>query len=189
MKNEDLGPAIKESFEFLGLIFANTSKLLTVIEEYMKKENFVSFYGATSVWDRSWAYYGFYGWLPHYLCRVYVPKEGSGKKPNTRDKIFQFVNIYFMPENVLEPVVVFGITKLRREEFDNNWSTLMLLNSGPNFINSERVESWEACYGDAESAIEVIHYKVIPLVEFKDQPTAESMCKELVSKFREIKVN
>ncbi len=90
---------------------------------------------------------------------------------------------------MLEPVVVFGITKLRREEFDNSWSTLMLLNSGPNFINSERVESWETFDGDAESAIEVIHYRVIPLMEFKDQPTAESMCKELVSKFREIKVN
>jgi hypothetical protein len=188
MKTENVGEAIKNAFQFLGLIFADTSKLLTVVEEYMNKENFVSFYGATSVWNRSWAYYGFYGWLPHYLCRVYVPKEGPEKGPSSKGKLLAFVNIYFVPENVPQPVVVSGAAYLKSENFDNSWTSLMLSASGPNFISSVDQESWATYQGDSESQIESVHYKVYPLVQFEDQLKVEAVCRELVGKFLEMKV-
>ena len=190
MKNENIGEAIKNAFQFLGLVFADTSKLLTVVEEYMNKEKFVSFYGSTSVWNRSSAYYGSYGWLPHYLSRIYVPKEGLGQRPSSKGKVLAYVNIYFLPENVPQPVILYGAASLRSEDFDScwsSWNSLILSPSGPNFVNSICQESWATYQCDAESQITSVHYKVVPLVQFEDQVKVEAICSELVAKFIEIK--
>ena len=187
MRDENVGDAIKSAFQFLGLIFADTSKLLIVVEEYMKKENFVSFYGATSVWNRSWAYYGFAGWLPHYLCRVYVPSEGPGRGPSSKGKVLAFINIYFVPDKASQPVVLFGVASLRSENFDATWTNLMLAQSGPDFVKSAYQECWEIFQVDGEAQIRSVHYKIYPLVQFEDQVKVEMVCRELVDKFMEIK--
>lgn len=188
MENQNIGPSIKTSFEFLEKIFSDTSKFLTVIEEYVKKYNLIAAWGSTSVWDRSSAYYGFYGWLPHYLCRVYMHKDPSGKKPNTEEKFFLFVNIYFTPENITQPIVLFGVTELKEDDFFNSWDSLMLSTSGPNFVNSDHISEWEIFNDNKiDSSINMIHYKVKPLVEFTDQAKTESICLELINKLNEIK--
>jgi hypothetical protein len=192
MNSENVGEAIKNAFQFLGLIFADTAKMLTAVEEFMNKENFISLYGSTSVWNRSSAFYGSYGWLPHYFSRIYVPKEGPGQRPSIKGKLLAYVNIYFIPENMAQPVILYGAASLRSEDSDgcwNSWSSLMLSPAGPHFVNSVSEESWATYQCEGESQIGIAHFKVKPLVQFDDQTKVEAMCRELVDKFIEVKEN
>ena len=113
----------------------------------------------------------------------------SRKKPSTKEKLFLFVNIYFIHENVAQPIVLFGLTELKEEEFNNSWSALMLTSSGPNFVTSDLLEYWDTFNEKSESSINLIHYKVKPLVDFGGQVITETMCLDLIDKFKEIKTN
>ena len=186
MNNIEIGPAIKHSYEFLTGVFSDTSKLLTIVEERMKKNKFHSLWGSASVWNRSAAYYGYYGWLPHYMSRVYVDTLSSENKPSLEKKLCVFVNIYFVPRELEQPVILFGVVKFRLEDIWTTWNNIMLNNEEPEFIDSDRIEEWKEIEVESEASIDKIFYQIRRLTEIKNQPATQAICDEAIKKFREV---
>lgn len=182
----DIGTSIKDAFLFLEPVFNDTSKLLSIVEDVMNRAKLVPVWGATSVWDRSSAYYGDYGWIAHYLNRVYVPKPDPGQKPDFSEKITLFVSVYFRPERLNQPVIMYGVMKLRTEEdFWPFWHDTMAQKSGPPFLNQDRSEEWARYEEDEVPLLEEMWYQVRPLVEVKDNNAVEKFCGETIKMFKE----
>jgi hypothetical protein len=183
-ETRDIGKAIRDAFLFLEPIFSDTAKLLRIVEDAMTRANFVSLWGSVSAWDRSWAFYGHYGWIAHYLNRLYVPKPSLGRKPDLVDKTALFVCVYFRPENLSQPIVMSGVVKVRDEQqFWTVWHDTMAKNAGPAFLNQEQTEGW-AVYSEREMpALEKVCYQIRPLVGLKDKHAVEKLCAEAVEKF------
>lgn len=178
-----IGAALKQSYDFLSDIYSDTAKLLTIVEDYMKSKNFVSLWGAPAFWDRSQAYYGDYGWLCHYFSRVYVPKNPNDKNPRLSDNICAFINIYLVPKQVEQPIIVFGIAKVNQEEIFKSWKETMCVNYGPEFANTDNLDSWEAMAIEGDSDLQQLVFKIRPLVEVNDKFKTKTLCDEVINKF------
>ena len=186
MDKKEIGPVIKRAFNFLAGIFSDTSKLLTIVEEKMKKDKYYPLWGSVSVWDRSWAYYGYYGWLPNYICRFYVPMPFPKEKPKILKGLGAFINIYFVPQELEQPIIVFGAVKIRQEDFWKSWVTHMLQNEGPTFVQSDNSEEWISKTLDGNDPIDTIYYRVRPLTEVNAQPLAITICDDVIKKVKEL---
>lgn len=152
----------------------------------MNKAKLVPVWGAVSVWDRSSAFYGDYGWIAQYLNRVYVPKPDPGQKPNLSGKITLFFSIYFRPERINQPVIMYGVMKIHTEDgFWPFWHETMAQRSGPPFLNQDRSEEWARYEEDEVPILEGMWYQVRPLVEIKDNNAVEKICGEVLKLFKE----
>lgn len=185
----DLGTAIKDAFLFLEPIFNDTAKLLTVVENAMNRAKLVSVFGSTSVWDRSAAYYGDYGWIAPYLNRIYVQKPESGRKSDFADGIALFISVYFRPECLNQPVVLVAVMKVVNEDPDQFWRYLhdtiaMAQKTGPGFLTLDRTLHWITYEEEESSVLEHMWYKVYPLVEIIDDNAVEKLCDDAISKYR-----
>ena len=187
MTELSIGTALKQSYDFLSEIFSDTAKLLSIVEDYMKSKNFISLWGTGSFWDRSAAYYGDSGWLCHYFSRVYVPKIPSDKKPGISDNICAFINVYLVPKQVEQPIIIFGIAKVNQEEIFKSWKETMCDNYGPEFIVADRLDSWEIFKIGGDSALQELVFKIRPLIEVNDQVKTKALCDEVIKKFRDIR--
>ena len=185
MSDLSIGAALKETYNFLSDIYSDTVKLLSIAEDYMKSNNFTSLWGSGSFWDRSTAYYGDYGWLCYYLSRFYVPKNPSDSKPDISEKAGMFVNIYFVPKKVDQPIILSGIVKVNEEDFFRSWKETMLDSYGPEFVMVDRLDSWESLKFDGDSGLKELAFKVRPLIEVNDQVKTKALCDEVIDKFRE----
>jgi len=182
----DLGRSIKDAFLFLEPVFKDTAKLLSIVEDAMNRAKLVPVWGAASVWDRSSAYYGDYGWIAHYLNRVYVPKPDPGQKSDFSGKAALFVTVYFRPERLVQPVIMYGVMKIcTGEGFWPFWHDTMAQKSGPPFLNQDRSEEWARYKEDEVPLLEEMWYQVRPLVEIKDNNAVEKLCSEVIKVFRE----
>jgi hypothetical protein len=184
MSNDQIGRAIKDAFRFLKPIFSDTARLMSIVEEKMKNYKMTALWGAASVWGRSLAYYGDYGWLTHYLNRLYISLPQKNEKPTFKDKKGVFFNLYFEPELLPESIVVYGAIESNDENIWPVWQSLFAVNMGPHFITIERVPEW-AKYDESDNL--TISYKVLPLVELNNQKIVESICDDTVERYRGIK--
>lgn len=184
-ETNNIGKAIKDAFGFLEPIFSDTAKLLEIVEDAMKRAKLVSLWGAVSAWDRSWAYYGHYGWIAHYLNRLYVPQPSSGQKPDLSDKIVLFVCVYFRPESLTQPIVMSGLVKYHdtSQQFWVFWHDTMAKNAGPAFLNQEKTEEWVVYSEDGLPGFEKMCYQICPLVELSSKDAVEKLCAEALAKF------
>ena len=187
MSDLSLGTALKDTYNFLSDIYSDTVKLLSIVEDYMKSNNFISLWGSGSFWDRSTAYYGDYGWLCYYLSRFYVPKNPIDNKPNISEKVGMFINIYFVPKKVDQPIVLSGIVKVNQEDIFKSWKETMLDSYGPEFVTADRLDSWEVLKIDNDSALQELVFKVRPLIEVNSQVKTRALCDEVIYKFKDIK--
>jgi hypothetical protein len=183
MSQDQIGYAIKEAFRFLKPIFADTARLMSIVDERMKRHKLTSLWGAASAWGRSTAYYGDYGWITRYLNRLFVRSPKKNAKPSFKEKKGAFVNVYFEPELVDQPIVVYGAIKSNDENIWPSWQSLLAVNNGPQFVTSEKVNEW-AEYEEIRDPI--VFFKVVPLVDINNQKAVESMCDEAVEKFLRI---
>jgi hypothetical protein len=181
MTELNIGVALKETYNFLSEIFSDTSKLLSIVEDHMKNNGFRSFWGTTAFWDTSQAYSGDSGWLCHYLSRIYLPK-----KPNINGKFRMFINVYFVPKQVEQPIILSGIAKVSQDDFFKSWKETMCDNYGPEFVTTDFLESWEVVkIGDGSDLQELV-FKIKPLIEVNNQVKTKALCDEVIHKFRDI---
>ena len=179
-----IGAALKETYNFLSEIYSDTSRLLSIVEDYMKKNNFISLWGTGSFWDRSTAYYGDYGWLCHYLSRMYMPKNPNDNKPSINEKIGAFINVYFVPKNAEQSIILSGIVKVSQDDFFKSWKETMLDNYGPEFVTADCLESWEVVKIGDDSALQEVIFKTRHLIEVNNQIKAKALCDDVIHKFR-----
>ena len=182
-----IGAALRETYNFLSEIYSDTSRLLSIVEDYMKKNNFISLWGTGSFWDRSTAYYGNYGWLCHYLSRVYVYKNPNDDKPSISEKIGAFINIYFVPKNAEQSIILSGTAKVNQDDFFKSWKETMLDNYGPEFVTTDYLEFWESFKTGEGSALQEVVFKIRPLIEVNNKVKTKTLCDEVIHKFREIR--
>jgi hypothetical protein len=187
MTELSIGVALKETYNFLSEIYSDTSKFLTIVEDYMKSYNFISLWGSPAFWDRSQAYYGDYGWLCHYFSRLYVPKNPNDKKPSLSEKICMFINVYLVPNKIEQPIILSGITKVSEDDFFKSWKETMCDNYGPEFVTTDFLESWEVVKIGGDSALQELVFKVRPLIEVNDQVKTRALCDEVIHKFRDMR--
>ena len=178
MSEDQVGKAIKEAFLFFKQIFSDTARLLSIVEESMNRHKLTALWGSAAMWDRSYAFYGDHGWIVHYLSRLFVKLPQKDKKTSfAEEKKGAFVNVYFEPEKLSEPIIVYGIITSIDDDIWPAWRSLLAVNEGPEFVTSERVSDW--------TKYEVIGrhtllYKVLPLTDVKNKEIVESICDETV---------
>lgn len=188
MTQEPIGKAIKDAFLFLKPIYADTARVMQIIESTMNNRMLSSLFGSASVWGRSNAYYGDYGWLTNYLTRLYVTSPiQKNEKISFVEKRGVFFNVYFTPEKPQQPVIVYGIIKLKDENVWPIWESLFAVNNGPSFVTIEKMNEWNEYEDLGYSELDKIVYKVIPLVELNTKETIMSICNAAIDKFNELK--
>lgn len=177
--NRDVGTAIKDAFEFLMANFNDTSRMLTIIEEYMKNKGLVSETGAVAAWGRSKAYYGSWGWMPHYLFRSYHILD---KEKGSKGKLRVFFAVYFVPVNFKYPIFICGATRLDKDVGINKWAKGVIANEGPAFTDNNQVNSWLEAPEDKKRHVKTMFYTVKPLTEVSSQPYVVDICEDALER-------
>ena len=62
-----LGGSAFSAIKFLDLFFKDVSKLISVVEEEMKKNDLISSSGGASFWEQSTTHYTPEKWMPRYI--------------------------------------------------------------------------------------------------------------------------
>lgn len=182
MNQNNVGKAIKDAFLFLKPIFSDTARLMKIVEEKMNRHKLTAMWGASAVWDRSQAYYGDYGWIAHYLNRLFVRLPKKDGKPYFSEK-GAFVNVYFEPEMLSQPIVVYGAIQSTDKDISPVWGALLAVNTGPHFVTSERVNEWTKY---EEPRYPTLIYKVLPLTDIANKEAVESLCNETIEMFNKL---
>jgi len=175
MSENKVGKAIKEAFLFLQPIFSDTARLMKIVEDRMNRHKLTALWGSSSVWGRSQAYYGGHGWIAHYLNRLFVRSLQKDEKPSFKEKKGAFINVYFAPEKFSQPIVVYGAIQSADENIWSVWESLMAVNTGPEFVTSEKVHDWTKY---EKTGHPTLTYKVLPLIDMTNKEMVESMCDE-----------
>jgi hypothetical protein len=182
-----LGNTIKDALVFLRSIFADTVHVMTIIEETMNSQKLIPLYGSSSVWDRSSAYYGGIGWLTHYLNRIFVGAPLNNEKISFKDKAGAFVNVYFSPETLSQPIVVYGAIQLETEDFWPIWHPLLAVIDGPQFVTNENIDEWTNYHDNGYPGLKNLIYKVCPLIVLNKKDAVKKICLESVEKFNQLR--
>jgi len=185
--SEEIGKAIKDAFVFLKPIFSDTARILKIVEETMNRNKLTALWGSGAVWGRSFAFYGDYGWLTHYLSRLFVVSPQNNAKPNFNKKIGAFVNVYFAPEILSQPIIVYGVIQSAEEDIWPLWQSLLAVNNGPQFITSDVIQEWKEYKDVNYPALEALAYQVCPLTDVNNKEIVESICHETVTLFNSIR--
>ena len=165
-------------------IFSDTARLLSIVEERMSRHKLTALWGSYAMWNRSYAFNGDYGWIAHYLNRLFVRLPQKDEKPSFKEKRGAYVNVYFEPEKLSQPIIVYGII----QTVDENilwpaWQSLLAVNTGPPFVTNERVNDWTT-YENKEYG--TLIYKVLPLTDMTNKNVVESLCDETFEIFNKL---
>ena len=186
MSQEPIGKAIKDAFLFLKPIFSDTARIMRIVEETMNRNKLFALWGAAAVWGRSYAYYGDYGWLTHYLTRLFVKPPRKEEKPSFKEKKGAFVNVYFAPEKLSQPIVVYGVIHTSDENIWPCWQSLIAVNDGPQFVTTDKVSEWKDANVDYPG-LETLAYSVLPLTELINKERVESLCNDTIEMFNKLR--
>ncbi|HEV8597299.1 MAG TPA: hypothetical protein VGR23_06215 [Candidatus Dormibacteraeota bacterium] len=167
----DLGKSIIDAIDFIASVHKDVSKLIGCVDDSLRGKGLdSSIWGSTSVWDRSAAYHSPNGWMPRYLCRVYVPTVSEGKKFEAVHRSWAFFIAYLTPKLVHEPTAVWGVVTL--SEAGQMWPVmrpLLLRDDGPAFLKTALVQDWQELADPPENLnLKSLRYRASPLVSLTD---------------------
>lgn len=183
MSENQIGEAIKDAFLFLKPIFSDTARLLTIVEERMNRNKLIALWGSTAMWDRSYAFYGDHGWIAHYLNRFFVSSTQKNEKPSFQEKKGAYVNVYFEPKKLSQPIIVYGTIQCEERNLWSVLQSLLTVNTGPEFVTSENVNEWTKI---EDAGNYILFYKVLPLTDVTNKDAVESICDETVNLFNQL---
>jgi hypothetical protein len=170
----ELGDSVIKAVEFLASFHRDVAKLIGCVEDTMRNRGFVPIWGSTSVWERSWAFNSPNGWMPRYLCRVYVPMPPGGEAVDNKSiKALAFFIIYLTPRLAKEPAALWGSASL--VEPVDPWPLIkqtLLRDEGPTFLKTATVPGWEKLV-DRPEKLESLIYRACPLIALSDSATVE----------------
>jgi hypothetical protein len=168
----ELGRSAKEATEWLLRFCGDVSKLITNVEENLRKRGVRCPWDATATYHQSKAYNQPDRWLPRFLYRVYI-LPGPDEPADNAQTRWAFFLVSLTPKLLPEPVAVWGVLSLKTP--GNVWPFIdpwLMRDDGPPFLNRLEVTSWEVPPGCPEG-VESFTYRACAMVELKDSQIVE----------------
>jgi hypothetical protein len=167
-----LGGSAFSAIKFLDLFFKDVSKLISVVEEEMKKNDLISSSGGASFWEQSTTHYTPEKWMPRYIVRHYVEKLGGNAKPSPdpESALLVFFNVYLAPIQIKEPkpIAVWGVGSQNEEKSCwDNFNKIATNKDGPDFLGEIPIMKWTEI--DGQGQLKEFKYKAISVTELHNE--------------------